>query len=419
MEFNKRMAKLYEANYFTPQLPMRKYSNPYYLPSSQTLLSQILATGGMSSSGSAVSSSVGPSLPPSAPKPAFDATPKMNPEDVNPDKPKPRPVVRDPARQAKRVISNKIKQLQKSRDPKKDDKVAKLKKDLAKTGKIRPIIKDKSKVVPVKRPKGPKPVKKPAPTKGPTKKPTPTPTKGPKPKPTTPPKKEEEAKKTVSGAQPPFLKAELEGQLKRDDIAVNKGKGRGGFDIYRGLNPKQSKEYGEAIQTRAAKFRSFNEFKKMATKQAGVAMSRAERKKFEEGGSKTMENLMREFEKANATIDRLNGLNTSDDPFGRKQGTKVKMTDASSGQGSLTASQIKARKANLASLSIANDKVRETGRAESQAEALKKGTKNRTAIVDKAQKAHQKAIADQKALQDIEQSFSDASKKKKAMRGGN
>ena len=61
MEFNKRMAKLYEANYFTPQLPMRKYSNPYYLPSSQTLLSQILATGGMTSSGSAVASSVGPS----------------------------------------------------------------------------------------------------------------------------------------------------------------------------------------------------------------------------------------------------------------------------------------------------------------------------------------------------------------------
>ena len=415
MEFNKRMAKLYEANYFTPQLPMRKYSNPYYLPSSQTLLSQILATGGMSSSGSAVASSVGPSLPPSAPKPAFDPTPPKNPEDLNPTKPKPRPVKRDPARQAKKVIGSKIGQLKKdkasTRDAKKiketDKKISKLKEKLAKTGKVKPIIKDKTAT--------PKPT--PAPTPAPTKKPTPAPTK----KPTTAPVKKPTTpeKKTVSGAQPPFLKAELEGQLNRDDIAVDKGKGRGGFTLYRGLTPAQSKEYGEAIATRAAKFKSFNEFKKMATKQAGVAMSRAERQKFQEGGSKTLSNLMTEFEKANATIDRLNGLNTNDDPFGRKQGKKVTMTDASSGQGSLTASQIKARNSNLASLSIARDNVRTTGRAESAAQAIKKGTRGRAAAMKKALKANQDAIASLKALQDIEQSFADASKKKRNVRGGN
>ena len=403
MEFNKRMAKLYEANYFTPQLPMRKYSNPYYLPSSQTLLSQILATGGMTSSGSAVASSVGPSLPPSAPKPAFDPTPKKNPEDLDPTKPKPRPVKKDPARQAKRVIGSKIGQLKKdkasTRDAKKlketDKKIAKLKDTLAKTGKVKPIIKDKTAT--------------PKPTPAPTKKPTSAPVK----KPATP------EKKTISGAQPPFLKAELEGQLNRDDIAVDKGKGRGGFTLYRGLTPAQSKEYGEAIATRAAKFKSFNEFKAMATKQAGVAMSRGERKKFQEGGSKTLSNLMTEFEKANATIDRLNGLNTNDDPFGRKQGKKVSMTDASSGQGSLTASQIKARNSNLASLSIARDNVRTTGRAESAAQAIKKGTRGRAAKLARAQKASRDAIASQTALEKIEKTFADASKKKRNVRGGN
>ena len=95
------------------------------------------------------------------------------------------------------------------------------------------------------------------------------------------------------------------------------------------------------------------------------------------------------------------------------------MTDASSGQGSLTASQIKARNSNLASLSIARDNVRTTGRAESAAQAIKKGTRGRAAAMKKALKANQDAIASLKALQDIEQSFADASKKKRNVRGGN
>ena len=417
MEFNKRMAKLYEANYFTPQLPMRKYSNPYYLPSSQTLLSQILATGGMTSSGSSVASaSVGPSLPPSAPKPAFDPTPKKNPEDLDPTKPKPRPVKKDPARQAKRVIGSKIGQLRKdkasTRDAKKlketDKKIAKLKDTLAKTGKVKPIIKDKTAT--------PKPT--PAPTKKPTSAPVKKPTSAPVKKPATP------EKKTVSKAKLPFLDAVLEGELNRDDIAVAKGKGRGGFQLYRGLTPTQSKEYGEAIATRAAKFKSFNEFKLTAATQSKVAMSRTERQKLEDGGSKTLSNLMTEFEKANATIDRLNGLNTDDDPFGRKQGTKTSITDAStkpaaSGQGSLTKAQIASRNSNLADLSIARDNVRTTGRAESAAQAIKKGTRGRAAKLARAQKASRDAIASQTALEKIEKTFADASKKKRNVRGGN
>ena len=39
---NLRMKDLYDKNYYTPQLPMRTFRNPYFLPTSNQLLFDIL-----------------------------------------------------------------------------------------------------------------------------------------------------------------------------------------------------------------------------------------------------------------------------------------------------------------------------------------------------------------------------------------
>ena len=85
-----------------------------------------------------------------------------------------------------------------------------------------------------------------------------------------------------------------------------------------------------------------------------------------------------------------------------KQGTQIPITDANAG---LTAKDITARTNNLVALSNAEENVRITGLAESAAQAIKKGTRGRAAAMKKALKASQKAIIERNTRNAIENSF--------------
>jgi len=140
-------------------------------------------------------------------------------------------------------------------------------------------------------------------------------------------------KKTISTAKPDYLNISLEGQANRDDILTSKGKGRGGNNLFNGLNERDSKVYGDAIKNRAEKFKSFNEFKLLASKEAIKPMTAKQRIKLNEGGEKTLAKLRKDFNIANARIDRLNtkAINKVDDPFGRKQGNLRGIKNAGEG----------------------------------------------------------------------------------------
>ena len=123
-------------------------------------------------------------------------------------------------------------------------------------------------------------------------------------------------KKTISTAKPDYLNIELEGQANRDDILTSKGK-----------------VYSDAIKNREEKFKSFNEFKLLASKEALKPMTAKQRTKLNQGGEKTLAKLRKDFNIANARIDRLNikAINKVDDPFGRKQGNLRGIQNAGEG----------------------------------------------------------------------------------------
>ena len=90
---NLRMKDLYDKNYYTPQLPMRTFRNPYFLPTSNQLLFDILkkqsttsttatpptSTSSIPTGTSVPPSTTGPTRPAAtAPKPAAAAKPKTD-----------------------------------------------------------------------------------------------------------------------------------------------------------------------------------------------------------------------------------------------------------------------------------------------------------------------------------------------------
>ena len=96
---NLRMKDLYDKNYYTPQLPMRTFRNPYFLPTSNQLLFDILkkqsttsATATPPTTATPLNPSTASSVPPSttgpkrpaatAAKPAAAAKPKQTKEEA-------------------------------------------------------------------------------------------------------------------------------------------------------------------------------------------------------------------------------------------------------------------------------------------------------------------------------------------------
>ena len=103
---------------------------------------------------------------------------------------------------------------------------------------------------------------------------------------------------------------------------ISKGKGRGGNNLFNGLNERDSKAYGEAIKTRNQNFNGFNEYKSKVSKKSIEAMTANQRKKLNDRGEKTLMKFSKAYNLANAKIDKLNikAINKVEDPFGRKQG---------------------------------------------------------------------------------------------------
>ena len=68
---NLRMKELYDKNYYTPQLPMRTFRNPYFLPTSNQLLYDILnkQTATTTATAAPTTTTTSPSVPPSVPPP--------------------------------------------------------------------------------------------------------------------------------------------------------------------------------------------------------------------------------------------------------------------------------------------------------------------------------------------------------------
>ena len=142
--------------------------------------------------------------------------------------------------------------------------------------------------------------------------------------------------KTERLEKPGYLNAEIVGQLNRDDLLTSSGiDSRDGFYIYPGLTSKESKKYNDNLAIRQEKFKSFKAFKLKASEESVKPKTSKVRKQEDKGASKTIEKLRKEFNKADAVLDKLinkakANKSKANNPMGKKQGTTRPLTDEAS-----------------------------------------------------------------------------------------
>ena len=94
---NLRMKNLYDKNYYTPQLPMRTFRNPYFIPTSNQLLFDILNKQNKMATATPIAPTATTTPPPV--NPTTTGPTKPSPDTTGPTKPKPatKPAPQNPA----------------------------------------------------------------------------------------------------------------------------------------------------------------------------------------------------------------------------------------------------------------------------------------------------------------------------------